>query len=422
MNSIQGKLSTLSAITEIGQGFFECPNQKAATMYICVQSRKVIPFTRSIVTFRTEILAVSGQDQLSNSSPLKKAVKDLFRSVTNNDQVLILPGIILDTSILYIPLKCPVSKKTWSWFIEINEPQQFRVAAELLGKYFSLGMLHVLKKSDSFRYLRNMFSLPLFLGIFIIIACVYIKIPEKVIAPVIVKAKYSSAARSPIDGLIDDCVPEGRFVEKGTVLGRIDTTEYEHQLEETLKSRGELLIRINKTVNDSLKDKAKLIEVKLLRLEEDKINLKIGFLKDKINRNVIKAPLSGVVRHLSDISVNSDSNKGRFLKKGEVLCYVDNMEERVAEINIAESEIHVLQKNPELVIYYHNSPDAAQSSEILKVPQRPEINALTQSYIYPVMATTTEETGVTGIAHLRGSKVTLGYYLFKKIYFYIRGF
>ena len=227
------------------------------------------------------------------------------------------------------------------------------------------------------------------------------------------KALHSEAARSSLAGLVESCIPEGTKVQQKDILAKIDASEYKHQLDEAYKNLIELKIKLDKANNDSLNDNNSLIEIQLLKNEEEKLNLKIDFLEKKISQNVIKARTSGTVRYLPEISLSHGTNIGRFLEQGEVLCFIDALDERVAEISIAENDIHLLKDHPELYLYYHTSPDRAFTSKIIDIKKRPVISELSRQYVYKIYAQTSEKSGVTGTAHFRGKKVMLGYYLFK---------
>ena len=419
MNSVHGKLSTLTAINNIGHGFFECREIQKAAMYICVQTAKVIPFERSIVCSGNKILAVSGQNEISRTSSLKYEIKRLYQSIRKNDTS---SGILPNMQILHIPLKCPVSGITWDWYIELQEPDTFKAAAELFGKHFSEGLLHLYSQKNIFTYIKPILTFPLIIFIGFIFACVYIDLPEKIIAPVIVKAQNSAEARSAIEGLVLNCLSEGTAVSKGDILAELDVSESEYLLTEVEKKIIELQIKLNKAVNDSLTDSSRLLDVQLLKIEQEKLDIRASFLKEKISRNKVLAPISGVVRYLPKISIKGGSNKGRFLSTGESLCFIDDQSKRSVEISIAEDEIHLLKNMNDLHIYYHSSHDSYVASKIIYVPERPQVNELTSRYVYPVLAESTESIGVTGTAHLRGENVKLWYYLFKKAYLYLRGF
>ena len=422
MNSFQGKLSTLTSITNIGHGFFKCRSIQAAAMYISVQSRSIVPFERSIVISQNKILAISGQSEISQGSKLDKDIKELFQVLRKNVHPSIHDGFLANTSLLHIPLKCPTSNISWHWFIEINDPQKYQVAAELLGQYFSEGLLHLYRQNRLRQSLKPLLSLPLLISVSFILACIYCKVPEKVIAPLIVKATHSQSARAATHGLVLNCLAEGTTVKKGTTLAELDVSEFEHQLKGTLKSLTELTFKVHKASKDSLKDNSKLIEIELLKNEQDKLKIKLEYLQGKISRNKILASIDGVIRYLPEVSRTGDNNTGRFLQQGEILCYIDDLHERVAEVSLAESHIHTLQNMTDLYLYYHTAPNTTVHSEVVHIPDRPEINTLTQKYVYLLQAKSDQPVGVTGTAHIRGQKVKLGYYLFKKIYFYLRGF
>ena len=421
-SSIQGKLSTLTAIANIGHGFFKCPDKQSAAMYICVQTRKVIPFKRSIVACRSKILAVSGQNDISKGSDFNRQIKELCRAVKGNEELSIHDGILPETSILHIPLKCPTSKISWDWFIEISEKDKYKAAAELFAKHFSEGLLHLSSRHNIVQFSRPFLSLPLFLTISFIISCFTVELPEKIIAPLIVKALHSEAARAPIEGLVLSCVSEGKIVNKGEILARLDVSSFKYQLNETLKSLTELNLKADNAAKGSLRDNSKLVEIQLLKNEQKKLNLKIDFLNQKISKDKILAPISGTVRYLPEISQTGDSNESRFLHHGDVLCTIDDLRVKVAEISISENDIHALENIRALYLYYHTAPDISVASKITHIPERPTISPLTQHYIYQIQSDSKESIGVTGTAHLQGQDVKLGYYLFKKVYFYLRGF
>ncbi|MCM8541271.1 MAG: hypothetical protein NE328_13435 [Lentisphaeraceae bacterium] len=421
-SSIQGKLSTLTAIADIGHGFFKCSDKQSAAMYICVQTRKLIPFQRSIIAYRSKVLAVSGQSDISKGSNFNGQIKELCREIKGNDELSIHKGILPETSILHIPLKCPTSKISWDWFIEINDIDKYKAAAELFARHFSEGLLHLSYKQNFVQFLRPLLSLPLLLTLGFILACFTITLPEKVIAPLIVKALHSESARASIEGLVLNCVSEGKAVNKGEVLASLDVTHLKYQLSETLKSLYELKLKIGHSSKDSLKDNSKLVEIQVLKNEQEKLNLKIDFLNQKISKNKILAPINGVVRYLPEISQTGDHNTGRLLHHGDVLCTIDDLRVKVAEISISENDIHALENVSALYLYYHTAPDIHVTSEIVHIPERPSISPLTRKYVYQIQSSSNESIGVTGTAHLQSQNVKLGYYLFKKVYFYLRAF
>ena len=417
-----GKLSTLSKITDTGDGFFECKNISSAAMFICVQTNKIIPFARSIVAKSGRILAVTGQDQISKSSSIHKPIKLLSREVRKTEELTVHTGILDNTEILHVPIVCPTTKIRWDWFIEVQDADKYKTAATLLSKHFSKGLLHLYRKRSYTKLLKPLFSLPLLSITAFIVACFYVEIPEKVIAPVIVKSIHTESARSSTEGLVLTCLPEGREVSKGDIIAKLDVSEYEQKLKETLKGLSELTLKIDKATKDSLADTSKLVEIQLLKNEEVKLNLKIKYLESKISKDVIRAPISGVIRYLPDISRDGDVNTGRYLHKGESLCFIDDKSKKIAEINISESDIHVIPEIKGVYMYYHSNPTEPIITDIIKVPEHPEVNELTKKYVYPLQASTNAPIGITGTAHLQGEDVKLGYFLFKKAYFYFRGF
>ena len=270
--------------------------------------------------------------------------------------------------------------------------------------------------------MRIFLSFPVLLFITFVIACVFVKIPEKVMAPVLVKPKTSIPVRSELDALVLECAGDGQSVEKGDIIATLDVSLFEQKKNETAQNLKELEININEVLKQSLHDKKKLIELKILKTESDSLNLNIEYLKHKISQQYIKAPISGILRYPGDTTESIDTNKGKLFRRGETLGYVEDQNETVAEISLSQEDIHVIDQVKEVLIYYYKDPLEPVESTILEIAPNPEINELSRTFVYPVKATTKMENGATGVAHLRGEKVRLGYYLFKKIFFYLRGF
>ena len=163
-------------------------------------------------------------------------------------------------------------------------------------------------------------------------------IKETLSLPGVAKPWISLDVVSQITGIvIKKKIAEGRHVNKGDILAVIDKRDYQNAYDAafasyesavTTKKRLSALLKKNFVTKSNLDDANALLKTSKAALENAKLNL---------NRCLIRSPLKGVVNRVH-------IENGKFLKPGDPVVQVLQIDKLKIEVGIPESDVDAVRK------------------------------------------------------------------------------
>jgi multidrug resistance efflux pump len=165
---------------------------------------------------------------------------------------------------------------------------------------------------------------------------------------------------------------------------------------------------------NSFRENENLQMIDVLQLKKEKLDIDISRLKWYLDRSKLYAKSSGIL-------VLDDSQKwtGKSVNAGEKLFEIVNSKKIIAEVKLNEAESSVLGENTKIVLFLHAKPEKPIFGKIISISPKPILSEAQQfSYIIKVQLDKLEAGyifGMRGVARVQGSKVSLGYYLFRNV-------
>ncbi|NQZ55999.1 MAG: biotin/lipoyl-binding protein [Lentisphaeraceae bacterium] len=419
--------SQLAKVIKVADGIWECSGLSQAAGYIVEQSMRVSEEKRSVLLKGNKILAVTGQTDISKTSDLRQTACELVKLAEKNKNE---QGLYFThyekTSWVVCLINCPKSKVDLFWILEYEESdldklqQQCQPTLLFLKMFYSRALVNVtFKKINLRQLLKPLLTAPLLILALFIFSCVFVKVPEKAVAPFSVVPSKSSSVRAKINGLINFVVAEGTQVKSGDLLISLDTKDLNFQLRETQQSLLELDTKLSRAEKESLIDSSKNSEKNILAIQKNLVILKSKKILWQLKCSSVYAQCSGVVRYPHTIK----NINGAAVQQGDIIFDIEETAFTKTEIHLNEKDYGILAQKPSVSLYLHADPVTENKAKITKVNYEAEMTRDNQlSFKVESSAPMFARLGETGYAHFYGKKVALGKYLFKHVIVYIRGY
>ena len=255
----------------------------------------------------------------------------------------------------------------------------------------------------------------------VLLAVMFIPVREQINAEFVLRAPEITGAYALFDGPVANCFKQdGDRVESGDVIVEYDTSQLRFRLDSAINRLSEIQKEYDLENSASFSDRNRLGRVPLLaaRLESARVDVKEA--RWYLDHSRIKAPASGILA-LAD--GRAELLKNRVLRTGDRIFDIYGGKGMIAEIRVNERDSSILLGKISTSLFLYTQPETEIAGAIIDIRQYPE-RTEQNTWCYKVLAELKTGTalryGMRGVAKLRGSRVTLGYLLFKNAVLYFR--
>ncbi len=453
VNELSSRLRAFAIILRFGHDLFGTKDFADAAAQVVNNSWTLLNFKSSVlieeVNGKAAVIAQYGQAQVNSHSRQAVLQADLCSGLKvgpepltltlENSKDLDVPHAVLEelmdqNTTYYIFEMVPpeaVSDQPFRflWLIEYdkNIPSFALNSAKLLSStiaealYFHRLCTNPMKwRLRKHMSLKKMFLLILLL---VIVACMFIRVPESATAEFTLKAPDITSTYAWFEGPIAKCLKqEGQMVQEGEVIVEYDTSQLMYRLAAAESRVREIEVELDNEQRASFKEKDRLANVKLLEPRLETARIEVAEAKWYLSKSQIVAPASGTLV-LAD--GRAEMLIGKVVHAGEKIFDIYGGEGKVAEIPVDQRNSSVLLDNLEATLFLHTAPEKPIAVKIMEISPYPELTEQrTYCYIVLTELPPTDKDlryGMRGIAKLSGGRVSLGYYLFKSVVLYLRG-
>lgn len=457
---LKGKLNALSAILRLGHEAFEKNDLTNWAGHVVNNSVLALPYSRSALVdmrgIQPKIIAVSGQpdvkhnseycqELLALASPFAKISKvtavdrETLSALNPEPEALTALDYLMKTSeaTYIVPIAEPGMKENeengnFLWIIEFNQKEQAAVASavlSLLRQHYNESLYYILNRRrtpmvkrwiDRRTWMRPSRILVMLLVLFAI-ASVAVWIRQTVSSEFEIIPEKEIISYSLLDGVIATChFKSGDIVKTGDVILEFNTEERVFNLNSAKNEYNRISAQFDLIQMQSFQDATKRGQVKLLELQKNKAAIDIQRNQWYLDRSIVRAEADGIL----DIG---DANKleGKAVRAGEKLFEILETKSLIAQISLDERNASVLGPNCKVGLYLHTRPGTPLGGTISAVSPKP---ILTEKnvYCYMIRVSLPDSNkqnlicGMRGVARVSGSRVSLGYYLFRHLVLWYR--
>jgi hypothetical protein len=252
------------------------------------------------------------------------------------------------------------------------------------------------------------------------ILCLLIRVPQTVIAPVVINAKDTYIISTPMEGVIEDInVDSEQKVHVNDVLISMEKRDLMNANKLAKRELETAIIRYRTMVNSSFDDIKNRSEINILKSEMREKELEVKYTGMLLKQADIKSPVNGV-------TIISDHKewRGRPVVTGEKILEVADPKKVEANISLPVSEALNFKPNDKVKIYLSSNPLDVINAKIRYINFY-ATDSSKNILAYEVYAdldkgASIPRIGSEGTAKLIGDKVSLFYYLFRKPITFVR--
>ena len=293
--------------------------------------------------------------------------------------------------------------------------------AKFLNEVYSyswqlIGKASLLKNKRIFKnYKRSIFTVSI-----LAILCMFIRVPQSVIAPVVINAKNTHIISTPMEGVIDAIEVESeQVVNKGTTLIIMDQRDLINAHNLAKRELDTEAIKYKTMVHSGFKDVKFRSDINVQKAKVREKELEVDYTSKLLEDSVIRSPVSGVV-------ILSDAQKwrGKPVITGEKVLEIANSKDVEATISLPVSEALNFNKNDNVKIYLSSNPLKPINAKVRHINFYATEN-YKKILAYDIYADIELDgyiprIGSEGTAKIIGDKVSLFYYLFRKPLTFLR--
>ena len=455
---VKGKLNALSAILRLGHEAFTKHTLKEWAIHVVNNSVLAIPYDRSsLIDLRSAmptVLAVSGQSEVNANSEFALNLCIAARELTSLKKITLLDENLQESlpssaaveeafgyfnevseAIYFVPLRPAGTDEnadtTLLWVVEFAKKEQAVIAPALLAllsEHYAESLFYILneRKTTLVQQVmdrRKMFKpsrIFLMLLLLFALACVIVRIPQKVSAEFEIVPENASIVYSPFDGVIEKCFfRSGTLVKRGEPVLQFNTEERQFSLAAAQNDYNKTSAQLDLTQRISFRDINQRGKIKLLELQQARSDIEIKRNQWYLKRSSVLAETDGIL----DIG-DADKMEGKAVRAGEKLFEVSSITELAAMIYLDERYSSVLQNGYSVTLYLHSRPELPIASKVISISPKP---VLTERKLFCYLIKVKPDIdaaelicGMRGIARISGDRVSLGYYLFRNLLLWYR--
>jgi len=253
----------------------------------------------------------------------------------------------------------------------------------------------------------------LFVVLFIVLL-MFLPVHMRIIAPAEIIPKKPFTVTSPIDGVVKEIlVDNNQKVDKGQKLVSFEKLELENSFKiakETLNLAKAEYKRIQQAgfINSSQN-----YQLSKFKAQIDLREAELKYAGDRLKKTTVLSYREGTV-----IVMNIDDFKGKPVKVGEKILVIADQKEWEMQIMVPVADAVGIKDGAEVTMYLHENPMTPIKGHIYKSDYSP---SMSQEHIlsYKVIAKALvtdymPRFGLKGSAKIKGERVSLFYYLFRK--------
>lgn len=287
---------------------------------------------------------------------------------------------------------------------------------ELLCSFISLSLSMFMKKTGNKKpLLTRVFRKTSYSAIFACaVVALLLPIYQTVLAPAEIVAEHPTIITSPINEVVDQFyVTPNQHVNKGDRLFSLNQTELKSNVLISMRDYQEALEKLRGANQFSFENAESSAKLSILKLEAEKLRLKLEYHTEILNNSIITAPVSGV-------AIFADENDwiGKPVKIGEKVLEIADPDAKRLKMLLPVADAITLKPGGEIKFYLNTSPldviDSKLSYASYSAHAQPDgIYAYTLKSDFVNMSKV-PRIGLRGTAKIYGERVTLFYYVMRK--------
>ncbi|GAB3673584.1 efflux RND transporter periplasmic adaptor subunit [Salinisphaera aquimarina] len=316
-----------------------------------------------------------------------------------------------------VPLAAPGGAPAgWLWLAREtpwNDSDRFLLdhMAEVIGHAFTALAPRRRKGRLLGRFKRGSLAL---LALVLVVAVLAVPVRLSALAPAEIVARNPTIVAAPMEGVVERVLvqPNAR-VTKGQPLVRLQDLEVRNRFDVANEGLKVAQARYRKALQESFDNPESRAELATLEAEEGLREVQREFAKQELDKIVLRADHDGLV-------IFNDPNDwaGRPVRTGERIMQLADPASREVRVQLPVDDAIVLQAGAPIKLFLDSRPLSPIDGEVERVSYKPEVTPRDQM-VYRVTARLNENRdylriGLRGTAKVSGSKVPLGYYLFRR--------
>ncbi len=452
---LKGKLNALSAILRLGHEAFEKPNLEKWAIHVVNNSVLAVAYSRSaLLDMRggwPRIVAISGQPEVQANSEYCNHLINLAQPFRQLDKIVVINHQVMEErnvrkgavealnylenyakAIILVPLsslgESSSDGENFLWVVEFNAKRSAAAAPSLLAllsKHYCESLFFILRKHRRklFRQIvdRRKFFRPsriIFTAFILFVIAMFVaKVRQNVSAEFEIIPEKENIYYAPFDGVIERCYAKsGQLVEPEQLIVKYDTEERLFKLATARNTYNKISAQLNQVQSASFTDISKRGNVHLLQLQKEQAAIDVELYQWYLHKSEIRAETTGIL----DIG-DTSRLEGKAVHSGERLFEILAVSDDslIALISLDEQNASVIAGDGySVTLYLHTRPEVQIRGEIISRSPKPVFTERrTYCYLIRLKPENPEGLicGMRGVARIAGSRVSLGYYLFRNL-------
>ena len=244
-------------------------------------------------------------------------------------------------------------------------------------------------------------------------------VPISIVVPSRVVATDPTIVSAEIDGIVDEIlVSANQQVEEGTVLARLDDTEYQAALAQSEQNLAVAIARRENLSRQALTRPNGRRELAIAEAEQKLAEIELKWAQQRLDRVELRANRQGVVS-----LINATDLQGSPVQQGQKLFEIIDPEQSELTADVPVEDAILMYQAQRIEIFLNDDPLASIDGEISDIPHQPMTNSR-GGFSYPLTVSLPKNTGVRigaeGQVHIEGPKDRLINVILRRPMMFIR--
>lgn len=431
----------LANLLSLQQELREQININELAFFISHQTRTIMNYQRAIVwssnnNKHISIRSISGRIQLNKYSPYQQNLNKFltllgnsnkqYKKCSQNFSKTELPQEIQDIwpqhlpeNLIYNRFDNTENETTGGYLIAKDQlPTEHETKQlEWLSEAYNYSWQSLIKPKTFFAKLTHNFGLKKIIvtsSVILILALMFIRIPQSVLAPAVITAKNPYVVTTPMEGVIKIInVKPDQKVQPNQLLFSMEKRDLRNANELAKRELSTALARYKKAVHTGFKDIKNRANINILKSEIKEKELEVNYTDSLILKSNITSPTSGIV-------IIDDPEKwiGKPVATGEKILEIANSEQIEIEIFLPVSDAINFKADDSVKLFLNAAPLSPIQAKVAYASFDAAITS-EQILAYRVIADIDADQalariGSQGTVKIMGKNVSLFYYVFRK--------
>jgi len=437
-------LQILAAINQLSLQAYTAANIEILKFKILNETQQLLFYNRAMLCViraqkRAEIIGISGQTTVNKKSELIELLQHLLKNLKELDKIKKLDSSSFSTkasqdwtaysqektkpNVCWVPLYRDKTNVVGLWLERWQEqPSWFDYEIELLG-FLSMAYGAAWRQMQPKWTLQILLKFPWhMLAMAMTVACLFIHVPLRVVAPCEIAAKQPIIATAPLDGVIAEVmVKNGDYVQQGQLLFSYQKMVLLQNLSAQKNELQYSKAQLDRAVVLSQKRAENLAQIAGLTLQVEKQKAIYDLMRYQTDKLDYFSPRQGTI-----VLDDAEQWRGRPTAIGEKILLIADQKETKIKIWIPESDNITLHRDRPIKIILNIHPDKTLFAKVSSIASYSRIDDRgVPSFLAEAQWIEDKEypkLGLKGTAVLYGEKVTLLYWIVRRPWTVLRNF